>query len=60
MKAISVVVVLALSLALGGCFASVINAYSSQDTTLRGNDILNHSPANSPILPDGGGGGAGS
>jgi hypothetical protein len=59
MKVISVIVVLAISLVLGGCFASIINAYSGQDTTLRGNDILTSTPANVPVSPDGGGGGAG-
>jgi hypothetical protein len=60
MKLIPFAIVLAVSLALGGCFASIINAYSGQDTTLKGNDILVTGPANAPVLPDGGGGGAGS
>ena len=57
MRIISAIVVIAISLALGGCFASVINAYSGgQDTTLRGNDILSSNPGSAPVQPDGGGG----
>ena len=62
MKGMSMIVVIAISLALGGCFTSVINAYSvsGQDPTLRGNEVLNNGPSHSPVQPDGGGGGAGS
>jgi hypothetical protein len=62
MKGISLIVVIAVSLTLGGCFTSVINAYSvsGQDPTLKGNEVLINSPANAPVQPDGGGGGAGS
>jgi hypothetical protein len=55
MKVISVIVVFAISLALGGCFASIINAYSGQDTTLKSNETLINHPANVPVQPDGGG-----
>jgi len=56
MRIISAIAVIAISLMLGGCFASVVNAYSSQDTTLRSNDILVNGPGSAPVLPDGGGG----
>jgi hypothetical protein len=58
MKVMSLIVVIAVSLALGGCFTSVINAYSvsGQDTTFKGNEVLINSPANTPVQPDGGGG----
>jgi len=56
MKLIPIALVIVVSIALGGCFASIVNAYSGQDTTLKGNDLLVNSPANSPVLPDGGGG----
>jgi len=49
-----------LAVALGGCWSSFVNQYSSQDTTLKGNAILTSPPGASPVLPDGGGGGAGS
>jgi FlaG/FlaF family flagellin (archaellin) len=57
MKVISVIAVIAVSLALGGCFASVINAYSvsGQDPTYKGNEVLTKGPANVPVQPQGGG-----
>jgi hypothetical protein len=62
MKGMAVIAVIAISLALGGCFTSVINAYSvsGQDPTFKGNEVLTNGPAHSPVQPDGGGGGAGS
>jgi hypothetical protein len=56
---IRLLAIILLCTALGGCWSSVINAYSGQDTTLRGNAILVEPPANVPVQPDGGGGGAG-
>jgi hypothetical protein len=57
MKSMAIIAVIAISLVLGGCFTSVINAYSvsGQDPTFKGNEVLNNSPANTPVQPDGGG-----
>ena len=45
------------AVSLGGCWSSILNNYSSQDTTLKGNAILTSPPSATPVLPDGGGGG---